>query len=280
MRPLLSVIVLVSGIAVPGWGQPKVHSVTKSQRAVAITPREPSPWKVGDGFCVKRARKKVACGKVVRLAPDRALASITWATSTILVGDEVEEGKALEADPDLQWMFKRIGTPPHPDPPSDLVWKQIFYRTFETIPSDFVEITTGPFKSPTFSLLFLGGSTALVLTDIPTTKFVQDHIEPRIHYTLPTIVSSPITTGADGWLLAGLLGHYLISSGVDHPRGQIASALALKSVMYSYLYSHLVLKTIFARHRPDPRSFSIGSVITARTASWIGCRPTTPFRPT
>lgn len=49
------------------------------------------------------------------------------------------------------------------------------------------------------------------------------------------------------------MGLYAGSLIINNKKGQIVATNAIKSVTYSYLISHLVLKTIFARNRPQRR---------------------------
>jgi len=126
----------------------------------------------------------------------------------------------------------------------------ILSDTVSTIPEDQVNIIMGPFRNPTFSAVWFGGSVALLPFDQITTKFSQDKIEPHMKFTPPPIIDTQFTQGSDGYLIAGLGVWYLASLGAHNSKGQIAALLGFKSVIYAYVYDQLILKSIFGRNRP------------------------------
>ena len=96
----------------------------------------------------------------------------------------------------------------------------------------------------------------LVLFDTPLTEFYQDKIEPIFAgFALP---EAPISwpeygvVSEDVWLIAGVAGAYAYGVAAGDDRAQRAGLLSAKAVVYSYLTSQLVLKTVFARKRPYP----------------------------
>jgi len=123
-----------------------------------------------------------------------------------------------------------------------------------SIPSDFSEmgqiISNDWKKTATWAGSILG----LVCIDKYTTGFLHDHIEPAIDYQLPSIGINnnrlPWLSGEDAYISYPLIGLYAGSIITNNKRGQIAAGNAFKSLMYSYVISHITLKTLFARNRP------------------------------
>lgn len=133
---------------------------------------------------------------------------------------------------------------------TDIAWDVIKKSTY-SVPTDFYNIATTPFKNPMQTLGYLGVIGALVVVDKPVTTFYQESIEnPLAFYGLPTIYDSPITHGADGWLVFGSMAHYLGGFALGDEKSQVTSIMAMKSITYSYVISHLLLKSITGRNRP------------------------------
>jgi len=123
------------------------------------------------------------------------------------------------------------------------------------IPDDLIGIVRAPFDSPDAArdyALILGG---LILTDKYTTEFYQDHIEDQFD-----IVDIPVEPNGDKfpssisssgrYLVLGLSGAYAGSVIASDAKGQAAALLSAKAMTYSYVTSHVILKTLFGRNRP------------------------------
>ena len=133
---------------------------------------------------------------------------------------------------------------------TDLAWDIIKKSTF-SIPTDAYKMVTVPFKNPRQTLGYLGLIGALVVIDKPVTMFYQESIEePLDLYGFPTIYNSPITHGADGWLVFGSMAHYLGGFALGDEKSQVTSIMAMKAMTYSYAVSHLLLKSVTGRNRP------------------------------
>ena len=135
----------------------------------------------------------------------------------------------------------------------------IIRNTLLTIDDDAKAIVNRPLKNPNLTAngvkLF-----AMIVTDYQTTKFFQDHLEPLDIYIRP-LVSYPTildqtpflrkaTTGQDGYIYFGFTAAYGIGLLTGSEKLQEASVLTTKAVVESYVVSHIVLKSIVARHRP------------------------------
>jgi len=133
---------------------------------------------------------------------------------------------------------------------TDIAWDVIKKSTY-SVPTDFYNIATTPFKNPLQTLGYLGIIGALVVVDKPVTTFYQESVEePLAFYGFPTIYDSPITHGADGWLVFGTMAHYLGGFALGSEKSQVTSIMAMKAITYSYVISHLLLKSVTGRNRP------------------------------
>jgi hypothetical protein len=130
----------------------------------------------------------------------------------------------------------------------------IILQQISLIPSDMMNILSYPIRNPGRTALFTGLSLGLCATDKETTSWIQDNINPAFDWKLPELNLFPpaIGAGADGYLLLGISSLYLGSLLIDDEKGQQAAILSTKALCYSFLYSHMMLKTFFARLRPDP----------------------------
>ncbi len=102
--------------------------------------------------------------------------------------------------------------------------------------------------------LYAAGALGLILTDKVTTKFVHQHIEPNLNYSLPNIAigNNKISwlSGNDAYLSYPIIGLYLGSVVTNNEKGQYAALNAVKALTHSIIITQLGLKTIFGRNRP------------------------------
>lgn len=131
---------------------------------------------------------------------------------------------------------------------------RILRGAFSTIDNDISDIFLYPFENPEATHLFLLGIGALVLADIPVTSFYQDSAEPVFDgFSLPKInvgESLSFLSTESRFLLAGLASSYALGVVFKDEKSQTAAVLASKAIAYSYLTSHILLKSAFGRNRP------------------------------
>lgn len=127
-----------------------------------------------------------------------------------------------------------------------------------SVPGDFREMGHLTSRNWKKTAAYAGGIAGLVMADKYTTEFYQDHIENNIDYSLPKIGSksekiefSPFR-GNDAYITYSLLGIYGGSIIANSEKGQTAVVNSFKALTYSYVISHLILKSVFGRQRPDP----------------------------
>jgi hypothetical protein len=135
----------------------------------------------------------------------------------------------------------------------------IIRNTLLTIDDDAKAIINRPLNNPNLTAngvkLF-----AMIVTDYQTTKFFQDHIEPldvhvRSVISFPSLYPNvPVLGkwggGVDGWMYTGVTAMYAAGVLTGHEKMQEAGILTTKAVVESYVVSHIILKTLVARHRP------------------------------
>ena len=135
----------------------------------------------------------------------------------------------------------------------------IIRNTLLTIDDDAKAIINRPLKNPNLTAngvkLFV-----MIVTDYQTTKFFQDHIEPldvhvRSVISFPSLYPNvPVLGkwggGVDGWMYTGVTAMYAAGVLTGHEKMQEAGILTTKAVVESYVVSHIILKTLVARHRP------------------------------
>jgi len=150
--------------------------------------------------------------------------------------------------------------------------KKSLTKAVGDVPTDLYNIATTPFKNPLQTLGYLGAVGALVAVDKETTVFYQQSIEnPLDLYSLPTVVyDSPLTHGADSWLVFGTLAHYLGGFALGDEKSQVTSLLAMKSIGYSYAVSHVLLKSITGRNRPKD---DLSDCKSEGSSKWDSCDP-------
>jgi membrane-associated phospholipid phosphatase len=134
---------------------------------------------------------------------------------------------------------------------TDIAWR-VLKRSFGTIPSDLYNIASAPFRHPMQTLKYTGLVGGIIAFDRPITTFYQRHIEaPLDIYEFPQLFTpTPITKGADGWLVYGSIAHYLGGFALGDEKSQVTAIMAMKAMTYSYLLDHLLLKSLFGRRRP------------------------------
>lgn len=104
--------------------------------------------------------------------------------------------------------------------------------------------------------LYVLGTASLILTDKVTTRFLHQHIEPNVMYSLPNIsVFSKKTSfegvvGNNAYMTYPIIGLYLGSLVSNKEKGQYVAMNAFKSLTHSLIISQLALKTVFGRNRP------------------------------
>ncbi len=136
----------------------------------------------------------------------------------------------------------------------------IIRNTIMTIDDDAKAIIQRPWNNPnrTANAIKLF---ALVATDYQTTKFFQENIEPLDRYVNPYLSFPPIlnqtpflrsaTRGEDGYLYFGFASMYAAGLLTGNEKLQEAGILTTKAVIESYIVSHLILKSVLGRHRPQ-----------------------------
>jgi membrane-associated phospholipid phosphatase len=144
----------------------------------------------------------------------------------------------------------------------------IIRNTITTIDDDAKAIIQRPWNNPNRTAnsikLF-----ALVATDYQTTKCFQENIEPLDVY-VRDVVSFPSLFpgvpvlgrwggGVDGYMYSGVTAMYAAGLISGNEKMQEAGILTAKAVVESYVVSHVVLKTLIARHRPARPLGGLGS---------------------
>lgn len=129
----------------------------------------------------------------------------------------------------------------------------VLVRMVTTVPSDLISITTYPVENLNETKIFVGITTALLITDRKTTWFIQNNVDPALEFNYSRLFDSSFLTAADSYIIVGLGALYAGSLAVGSEKGQAAALLSYKSIAYSVLFTHLILKTVTARKRPfDP----------------------------
>ena len=129
---------------------------------------------------------------------------------------------------------------------------EVVKTSFKTIPSDFVYMGKNVSEDWKKTALYTGIVGTLILVDKPVTQFYQEEIETRIDYTIPQFskIDFPWLGGNDAYMFFGMSGVYVGSLFSGYEKGQYAAINGFKSLAYSIVISHIVLKTIFGRARP------------------------------
>ncbi|WP_139958661.1 phosphatase PAP2 family protein [Flavicella sediminum] len=123
-----------------------------------------------------------------------------------------------------------------------------------SVPGDFSEMGKTFSKDWKRTAMYAGGILGLIAVDKYTTDFLHNHIEPAIDYSLPKtkVFNSNFDwfKGNDLYISASIASLYAGSFAFNYEKGQMAATNAVKSLLYSYVISHVALKTLFARNRP------------------------------
>ncbi len=128
---------------------------------------------------------------------------------------------------------------------------RVFSQSMSGIGAELGDIASFPFRDPGSFGVFALGVGALTLVDEQTTKAYQKTFIPiGERFNLPDLVDIDNLTVDAQYLALGVAGTYAYGLAANDERSQVAALLATKAVAYSYLTSHLVLKTAFGRIRP------------------------------
>ena len=125
---------------------------------------------------------------------------------------------------------------------------KILGKSLKTIPQESKAIAFYPFKNPNKTIKFAGISLALIVVDKPTTTFTQHALNHTFDVRFKRVF--PLFKGRDGYIMGGLFALYTGSVAFKYQTGQEAALAATKATFYSYIYTHLILKSLFARLRP------------------------------
>ncbi len=130
-----------------------------------------------------------------------------------------------------------------------------------SVPGDFSEMGKSFSNDWTKTAIYAVGIVGLIAVDKYTTSFLKDKIEPTIDYSLPNIdavkfgddpTHSNWLRGNNAYMTYPLIGLYAGSLIANYSKGQTVAINAFKAMTYSFVISHLILKTVFARNRPNP----------------------------
>ncbi len=128
---------------------------------------------------------------------------------------------------------------------------RVFVESMSGIGTELGDIFSFPLRDPATFGAFALGVGALVLVDRPMTEAYQAAFLPiGERFDLPKLVDIDNFTIDAQYLGLGLAGTYAYGLAANDERAQVAALLSAKAVAYSYLTSHLLLKTGFGRVRP------------------------------
>ncbi len=134
----------------------------------------------------------------------------------------------------------------------------LWRESVTTIDDDIKTIVTAPLKNPRKAAAIVAGIGALVLLDKPLTRTYQNTVEKAFDgFALPTLPWEKELTdlglaSEDVWLLSGMAGGYAYGALTGDERAKRAALLSSKAMVYSFVTSQIVLKTVFSRNRPCP----------------------------
>ena len=135
---------------------------------------------------------------------------------------------------------------------------QILKRAlWETPAKDAAGILARPFQDRGTALRNTGILLGLIAVDPWTTRQFQEHLEPwgediRSFVELPSLYGdSWFAGGIDGYAYTAVAGMYAAGVLSQNVKLQEAGLLTTKAILETYVVSHLVLKTVFGRNRPN-----------------------------
>lgn len=135
------------------------------------------------------------------------------------------------------------------------VAKSVLANSIKSVPGDFVEMGHNISSDWQRTAIYAGGIVGLIAADKYTTGFLHDTFEPNVDYQLPKIdvlkVGLDWADGNNAYILYPIIGLYAGSFIANDRKGQQTAINAVKAVTYSYVISHLILKTLIARNRPQ-----------------------------
>jgi membrane-associated phospholipid phosphatase len=134
---------------------------------------------------------------------------------------------------------------------------RVIKNSILTIPSDFGFMGKQISNDWKKTGIYTAGILGLIATDKITTGFWQEHVELNVQYSLPSF--SPVNPtsshkwmqGNNAYLTFPTIGIYLGAFISNNERGQYTAINTLKAIQYSWIISHIGLKTIFGRNRPN-----------------------------
>lgn len=131
----------------------------------------------------------------------------------------------------------------------------VLANSFLSVPGDFSAMGHNISSDWKRTAIYTAGIIGLIAIDKQTTGFLHDRIEPSIDYKLPRIdvIKTNVNwiDGENAYILYPIVGLYAGSFIANYEKGQVVAVNAAKAVAYSYVISHLFLKTVFARNRPQ-----------------------------
>ncbi len=132
----------------------------------------------------------------------------------------------------------------------------IWAETFSTMDDDAAGILRFPLDHPKAVSTALLGVGLLVLVDRPVTQFYQQHIERAFDgFSLPELPwEQPFRklglAREDVWLVSGIGASYAYGAVTGDERSRRAALLSSKAMLYSFVTTQVVLKTVTSRMRP------------------------------
>lgn len=147
---------------------------------------------------------------------------------------------------------------------------RVFSDNFTTFDEDLYDFISFPVRKPLTFGAYAAGIGALTLVDRQTTMAYQEAVVPLGRkINLPNLDFVPFVS-SDGEYILGVIGAtYAYGLLANDEKSQAAALMATKAVAYSYLVSHVILKTGFGRSRPVP---------SLRTQSSFGPWTTNPYK--
>jgi membrane-associated phospholipid phosphatase len=131
----------------------------------------------------------------------------------------------------------------------------VFKNSILSVPGDFSEMGRTISSDWKRTAMYAGGILGLIVIDKQTTSFFHDHVERIVDYRLPKIAivntNKAFVDYENAYILYPIVGLYAGSLLLNKKKGQVVAINAVKSISYSFLVSHILLKTVFARNRPQ-----------------------------